>query len=261
VKFATALLKDRDGVINLDVPITGTLDDPTFRIGPIVWQVIKNIIVKAVTAPFALLGSLFAGAEEAQFVDFAPGEAALDAAATERLGALAKSLVEKPALKLDVPIGALPELDRPAIAERGYRSAVEAVITQRHARAAKKGEPVPAFDSLGTEERIEVLAVLVEQQTGAKPVLPEAAAPPEGTSREEAKALRQKAELDHLEQAARSGIAVSDLDLGKLGEARAVAVERALLAGGELEPARVFKVREGKVTDNEGKVRFQLGLE
>jgi len=68
VKFATSLLKDRNGVISLDVPVGGTLDDPTFRIGPIVWQVIKNIIVKAVTAPFALLGSLFEGAEEAQFV-------------------------------------------------------------------------------------------------------------------------------------------------------------------------------------------------
>jgi hypothetical protein len=261
VKFATALLKDRHGVINLDVPIAGTLDDPSFRIGPIVWQVIKNIIVKAVTAPFALLGSLFAGAEEAQFVDFAPGEATLDAATAERLAALAKSLVEKPELKLDVPIGVLPELDRAAIAERAYRSAIEAALTLRYAKAAKKGEPVPAFDSLDTEERIEVLTALVEQQTGARPKVPEAAAAPEGTSREETKALRQKAELEYLEQAARSRVVVSDLDLDKLGEARAAAVERALLGGGELEAARVFKVREGKVTDNGGKVRFQLGLE
>jgi uncharacterized protein involved in outer membrane biogenesis len=260
VKFATALLKDRHGVISLDVPVAGTLDDPTFRIGPIVWQVIKNIIAKAVTAPFALLGSLFAGAEEAQFVDFAPGEDSLDAATAERLGALAQSLVEKPELKLDVPIGTLPELDRPALADRAYRSALEAVLTMRYAKAAKKGEPVPAFDSLGTEERIEVLGALVQQQTGARPQVPEAAIP-EGTSREEAKALRQKAELEYLEQAARNGIAVPDIDLEKLGEARAAAVERALLAGGGLEPARVFKVREGKVTDEGGKVRFQLGLQ
>jgi hypothetical protein len=260
VKFATALLKDRQGVISLDVPVTGTLDDPTFRIGPIVWQVIKNIIVKAVTAPFALLGSLFAGAEDAQFVDFAPGEATLDAATAERLGALAKSLVEKPELKLDVPLGALATLDRPALADRAYRSAVEAVIAARHAKATQKGEPLPAFDSLEPAERIEVLTVLVEQQTGSKPKAPEAPEPPEGTSREQAKMLAQQAELEFLEQTARSGISVSDLDLDKLGEQRALGVERALLSGGELEPARVFKVREGKVTDNEGKVRFQLGL-
>ena len=107
MKFATALLKDRNGVIELDVPVTGSIDDPKFRIGPIVWQVIKNLLVKAVTAPFALLGSLFAGAEEAQFVDFAPGSATLDPASAGRLAALSKSLVEKPAIKLDVPIGAL----------------------------------------------------------------------------------------------------------------------------------------------------------
>ena len=260
VKFATALLKDRHGVINLDVPVAGTLDDPTFRIGPIVWQVIKNIIVKAVTAPFALLGSLFAGAEEAQFVDFAPGDASLDAKTAEQLGALAKSLAEKPELKLDVPLGALPALDRPALADRAYRSAVDAVMTQRYAKAAQKGEPVPAFDSLDPEERIEVLGALVQQQTGARPQVPETAVP-EGTPREEAKALRQKAELEYLEQAARAGVAVSDLDLEKLGEARAAAVERALLADSGLEPSRVFKVREGKVTDDGGKVRFQLGLE
>jgi hypothetical protein len=55
IKLATSLLKDVDGVINLDVPVNGTLDDPKFRIGPIVWQIIKNILVKVVTAPFRLL--------------------------------------------------------------------------------------------------------------------------------------------------------------------------------------------------------------
>ncbi len=106
VKFATSLLKDADGVITLDIPVSGTLDDPTLRIGPIVWQVIKNILAKAVTAPFKALGALFAGAEEAQFIDFAPGSAVLDPAAAERLGALGKSLAPKPDLRLEVPIGA-----------------------------------------------------------------------------------------------------------------------------------------------------------
>ena len=129
VKFATALLKDRNGVIELDVPVTGSIDDPKFRIGPIVWQVIKNILVKAVTAPFALLGSLFAGAEEAQFVDFAPGSATLDPASAGRLAALSKSLVEKPAIKLDVPIGALADIDGPALAARAYEQQLADAMT------------------------------------------------------------------------------------------------------------------------------------
>ena len=261
VKFATSLLKDRDGVINLDVPVAGTLDDPTFRLGPIIWQVIKNIIVKAVSAPFALLGSLFAGAEDAQFVDFAPGEAALDAATSERLGALAKSLVEKPELRLDVPIGALAELDGPALREHAYRRAVDDAVAARFAREAQRGEAVPAWDALEAGAKIEVLTGLLRQMTGAEPRLPEPAEPPDGASRAEAKALRQAAAIEFLEAAARAAVAVPETELAVLAEARAAAIERALLGSGELDPTRVFKVREGKVTTEDGKVRFELGLQ
>jgi uncharacterized protein involved in outer membrane biogenesis len=261
VKLATSLLKDRDGVIKLDVPVGGTLDDPTFRVGPIVWQVIKNIIVKAVTAPFALLGSLFAGAEEAQFVDFAPGEATLDPATAERLDALARSLAERPELKLDVPIGAVPELDRPVLAERAYQAALESTIAARKSKGAESGAVAQEFASLEPKRRIEVLTALVRQQTGAEPALPEPPEPPEGTSREEAKALRQAAALEYLEQAARSGVVVPDVEFDRLAEQRAGAIEQALLGGGALEPMRVFKVREGKVSSQDGKVRIELGLE
>jgi len=261
VKLATSLLKDRDGVIKLDVPVGGTLDDPTFRVGPIIWQVIKNILVKAVTAPFALLGSLFAGAEEAQFVDFAPGEAALDPATAERLDALAKSLAERPELKLDVPIGAVPDIDRPALTERAYQAALAAAVASRKSKDAQSDSPTPAFETLEPNQRIAVLTALVTQQTGAEPVLPEPAEPPEGTSREEAKALRQAATLEFLEQAARAGVVVQDSALEQLGEERASSVEKALLGGGALEPTRVFKVREGKVSAQDGKIRFELGLQ
>jgi hypothetical protein len=261
VKLATSLLKDRNGVIELDVPVGGTLDDPTFRVGPIVWQIIKNIIVKAVTAPFALLGSLFAGAEEAQFVDFAPGDAALDPATAERLDALAKSLAERPQLKLDVPIGAVAELDRPALEERAYEAALAAAVATSKSRDAGSAEPAPAFESLEPKRRIDALTALVRQQTGNEPVLPEPPEPPEGTSREDAKALRQAATLEYLERTARAGVVVQESELAKLGEERAQAVERALLGGGVLEPTRVFKVREGKVSAQDGKVRFELGLQ
>jgi len=261
VKLATSLLKDRNGVIELDVPVGGTLDDPTFRVGPIIWQVIKNLIVKAVTAPFALLGSLFAGAEEAQFVDFAPGEATLDAATAERLDALATSLAERPELKLDVPIGAVPDLDRPVLAERAYAAALAGAVASRGSKGDPSGAVAAEFDSLEPKQRIEVLTALVRQQTGAEPTLPEPPEPPEGTSRAEAKALRQAASLEYLEQAARAGVVVPDVELERLAEQRAGAIEQALLGGGVLEPTRVFTVREGKVSARDGKVSFELGLQ
>ncbi len=257
VKFATSLLKDRNGVIDLDVPVTGTLDDPKFRIGPIVWQIIKNIITKVVTAPFAVLGSLFAGAEEAQFVDFAPGVSELDAATAGRLNALGKSLVEKPELKLDVPIGTDNTVDGPALIERGYLAALEAAAATR----AKKGAAAPAYDSLTPEQRIEALSSYVRTQTGSEPVIPEPPPAPEDASRKEAKAARKEAAVEYLEILVHDSVTVPDTEFARLAEERAGAIERALLADTGLDPQRVFKTRDGKVSTNDGKVRFELGLE
>ena len=160
IKLATSLLKDVDGVIDLDVPVNGTLDDPKFRIGPIVWQIIKNILVKVVTAPFRLLGSLFKGAEDAQFVQFAPGDATLDPAAAEQMSALAKGLAQKPEIKLDVPIGMVEELDRPAMVDRALATEIEAatrtvmrIKPDDGNRAAGPGESrAPAADR-GADQR------------------------------------------------------------------------------------------------------------
>jgi hypothetical protein len=259
VKFATSLLKDREGVINLDLPVGGTLDDPSFRIGPIIWQVIKNIVTKVVTAPFAFLGSLFEGAEEAQFVDFAPGEATVDPVTVGRLSTLGKGLVEKSELKLDVPIGTLPEVDGPALAARAYDSALAQAVAGRF--GGKEGGAAPPFDSLEPGQKIEVLTALVTARTGVAPQVPEPPAPPEGTSRSEARALAESAALEYLGQAARSAVTVPETDFTRLGEERALAIERALLADTGLDPTRVFKVRDGKVAANEGKVRFELGLQ
>jgi len=257
VKFATSLLKDRNGVIHLDLPVGGTIDDPSFRIGPIVWQIIKNIITKAVTAPFALLGGLFAGAEEAQFIDFAPGESALDGATAERLSALGKSLVEKPELKLDVPIGAMSEIDGPALTERAYRAALEAAA----ATLAKKGAAAPAYESLTPERKIEALTALVQTQSGVAPAIPEPPPAPDGASRKEAQAAREAAAVEYLEKAVHAGVTVPEAEMARLAEDRAEAIERALLTETGLEPQRVFKRREGKISANDGKVRFELGLE
>ena len=73
IKLAVALLKDRNGVIDLNLPVGGSLDDPSFRLAPIIWKVFVNLLEKAVTAPFALLGALFGGGPDLQFIDFKPG--------------------------------------------------------------------------------------------------------------------------------------------------------------------------------------------
>ena len=103
VRLAVALLADRNGVIDLDLPVSGSLDDPQFRLAPIIFKIIGNLIVKAITAPFALLAWAFGGGgDELSQVAFAPGSAALASDAQANLDKVAKALLERPALKMTV---------------------------------------------------------------------------------------------------------------------------------------------------------------
>ncbi len=103
VKLAVALLADRNGVIDIDLPISGSLSDPQFSIGPIIIKVIVNVIVKAITAPFSLLASAFGGGgDELSHVAFAPGSARLQPDAEAGLDKVAKALADRPALRLTV---------------------------------------------------------------------------------------------------------------------------------------------------------------
>ena len=136
VRLAVALLRDRHGVIDIDLPISGSLDDPQFSVGRIVLQVLVNLITKAVTAPFSMLASMFGSDDEGfDHIDFAPGSASLDEAATTRLGALAHALTERPSLRVDVTGRAEPDADSAALEAR---------------TAAPRGAPRKALSSAST---------------------------------------------------------------------------------------------------------------
>jgi hypothetical protein len=261
VRFATALLKDGNGVIDLDIPVSGTLDDPSFRIGPIVWQVIRNLITKVVTSPFKALGALFQGAEDAQFIDFAPGEATLDATVAEKLAQLGRSLAPKTELTLEVPIGVDAELDGQALAQAQYereRAKAMGVVLGRKRDADTA--PLPVFDTLEPAQQLEVLTALYRHLAGTAPEIPEPPAPAADLPRKERKALEQQAALEWLEAEARKRVTPQPVDLERLGQARGEAIQKALLADTGLAPERVFLTREGKVGVDGDHVRFALQI-
>src|SRR5262249_26450144 len=70
VLLAVSLLKDKNGVIDVNLPVSGSLNDPQFSVGKIILKVLVNLIMKAATSPFALLGAAFGGGEELAYVDF-----------------------------------------------------------------------------------------------------------------------------------------------------------------------------------------------
>lgn len=132
VKLAVALLADRNGVIDIDLPVSGSLNDPQFRIGPIVFKLIVNLIVKAVTAPFSLLASaLGGGGDELSMVSFAPGSAVLSTEAKAGLDKVAKALEARPALKMTVVGTASLDVER----EGFKREQLQALLLAEKRRA------------------------------------------------------------------------------------------------------------------------------
>lgn len=256
IRLATSLLKDKNGVIDLNVPVTGTLDDPKFRVGPIVWQIIKNIVVKVVTAPFSFIGGLFAGAEEAQFIDFAPGSAELPAAAATNLPQLAKALVDKPELNLDIPAGVLDALDRDALAERKMQAAAATQI-------GKAGKTLPPYAEWEPKQQLDAMESLYKVQFGSKPDIPKAEAVTESAEEagwREKRAAKKSYEVDWLETQLIAKFQPTDAELAALGTARGEAVQDALLKDGTLDPTRVFLSTNAQLKAQDGKVRMELQM-
>ena len=102
VRLAVALLADRNGVIDVNLPISGSLNDPQFSIGSLIFKALGNLIVKAVTSPFALLTGGGGGQGEANEIGFDAGSATLTASAKASLDKVAKALADRPALQLTV---------------------------------------------------------------------------------------------------------------------------------------------------------------
>ncbi|HSD41702.1 MAG TPA: DUF748 domain-containing protein [Burkholderiales bacterium] len=149
VTLAVALLKDRNGVIDVNLPISGSLDDPKFSVIGIVFQVIGNLIVKAVTAPFALLGAAFGGGEELAYLEFAPGSAALDGEDVGKLKNLTKALTERPGLKLDVAGRIDPVADREGLK---HASIERKVKVEKFNDLRREGKAPPSADAVTVEK-------------------------------------------------------------------------------------------------------------
>ena len=52
LKAGLYILSDRNKKISIDLPVAGNIDDPTFKIGKIIWKTFCNLMVKIATSPF-----------------------------------------------------------------------------------------------------------------------------------------------------------------------------------------------------------------
>ena len=153
--LAVALLKDSNGRIDLDIPVTGNLNDPEFHYGPVVWKAIGSVLVKAATAPFKLLGALLPGGggdgENLEFVDFEPGLATLSESETVDLGSIAEVLAKRPQLTLLVPSAYSASTDKQALQKMRLEERVQTRLAAVSAADGKSAERI-ALELIYVEE-------------------------------------------------------------------------------------------------------------
>jgi outer membrane protein OmpA-like peptidoglycan-associated protein len=168
VKLAVALLADRNGVIDLDLPISGSLNDPQFKLGPVIWKVITNLVTKALTAPFSLLANAFGGGDTSELssVAYAPGSAVLSDTARAGLDKVAKALTDRPALKMTVIGTAHLETEREAL-KREKLSGL--LLSEKRRAVAAKGQDAATVNGFTAEEMPVLLRAVYRRADITKP--------------------------------------------------------------------------------------------
>ena len=229
IRLAVALLKDTEGRISIELPVSGDLNNPQFSVMPIVWQTLRNLVLRAAQAPFKLLGGLVAGggAEDLGNVSFAPGSSDLTPDVQTSLDKLASALKERPELRLEIEGTAAQSSDGPLIAqqrlEREYQATWYKILQRR-------GDKVPANASLLVVDDSDKPAMLEGIYRTRLKQQPPAEWQDLGRDERSAK----------LREAVIKSWAESAVLLRNLGQERASSIKDYLVDKGQLEDDRVY---------------------
>jgi uncharacterized protein involved in outer membrane biogenesis len=242
VRLAVALLKNARGEIDINLPVSGTLDDPEFSVFGLVLRAFAGLIGKAITAPFALLGR-----EELSQMDFAPGSFAIGTEQTEKLRVLAKTLEERPALKLDITGLANADRDTEDLRRSKLREMVRA--EKRKSTGGGRSAANPGTDDMSDEEYAALLDDVYGDAKIKKP--------------RNFLGMSKNLPVDEMEKLLLENITVEAEDVVALAHRREAAVLRWLTNDGKIAAERLFQraPTEAEVKDGARKgdgVRFSL---
>ncbi len=244
VQLAVSLLKNSRGEIDLRLPVSGTLDDPEFSVFGLVVKMLFNLIGKAITSPFALLGSALGGGEELSQLELAPGVARAGEAQQDKLKTLAQALIDRPALKLDITGRADPATDLDGLRQVALDNAVRA---QKLKAMIARGQDAPSLEDIevGADEYPALLEKAYKAADFKKP--------------RNFIGLTKSIPVADMEALMRANVKAGDAELRLLAQQRAQAVREWLVGEGAVPGERVF-VLEPKVeaASEGGQVQFSL---
>lgn len=247
VPLLVGLLKDRKGLIEVDLPIRGNLDDPDFKYGKVLLSTLLNLLGKVVASPFTLLGKLAPGGgsgEDLQFIEFQPGSASLTPEDMKKFETLEQALEERAGLRLEIKGTTDSTLDGAALRKRKL---LDRLATKKRREG---GKPVAPEDITAEEEQRFVEELFAEWQ--AKQV-DAGAKTPEGADAKPPTA-------EEMKQRVLAEIPITDLELESLARDRGEAVRNRLLESGKLTNERVFMLEVGSAEPGHELVRTQLTL-
>jgi hypothetical protein len=245
--LAVALLKDANGVIDVDLPVEGDINDPQFSYGGVIWKAVVNLITGIVTAPFRLLGNLVgAGSDDFDAILFEPGRADVAPPEREKLVKLAAALVQRPDLGVEVPGVVWPEQDGAALAAATVSDQVEAEL----------GMPI---EQAGADDRLAALERLYEAGDRQPPLqaLRTAHSTPDDSG---SAVLETVAYAGAVRAALEDGVIVGGDELDALARARAQAVAGLLLEQEGLGAGRVVETGPVQATAEADLDRIELRL-
>jgi uncharacterized protein involved in outer membrane biogenesis len=229
LRLAIALLKDSQGRIAIELPVSGDLNSPQFSVMPIVWQTLRNLMVRAAQAPFKFIGGLVSGggSEDLSTVSFRPGSDELGTEAQAALMKLAAALKERPTLRLEIEGTSVQASDGPLIAqqrlEREYQNTY-------YKMAQRRGDKVPATAAemqVPEDDKPAMLEAIYRTRLKGQPPV-------------EWQQLETKARVDKLREAVLKSWASNNALLRQLGQARAGSIKDFLVDKGQLADERVY---------------------
>ncbi|MGE8409211.1 MAG: DUF748 domain-containing protein [Pseudomonas sp.] len=231
IRLAIALLKDTEGKISIELPVSGDLNNPQFSVMPIVWQTLRNLVLRAAQAPFKFIGGLISGggAEDLGNVAFSAGSSDLSSDAMAALDKLGAALKERPALRLEIEGTSAQSSDGPLIAqqrlEREYQSTYYKMLQRR-------GDKVPAQASMlqvPEDDKPAMLEGIYRTRLKQQPPA-------------QWEQLDRKQRVDQMREAVLKSWAESNVLLRQLGQARASSIKDYLVDKGQLADERVYFV-------------------
>jgi uncharacterized protein involved in outer membrane biogenesis len=267
VKLAIALLKDRHGNIDIDLPVRGDLNDPEFHYGELLLNVLVNLMTKIVTSPFAALGSLLGGdGEDFSFMEFEGGSSKIPLVQLEKLRSLATALMERPALQLEITGGYHSEVDRAGLVEAALMSQLrQAKILE----LKKAGLPInfEQEELVLREEETQQLIRQIYIKRYPDQVFLESQGDPGANSQDDSETQgeetrpKQEIPIQAMKHRLLEDIEVIEAQLRLLAQDRGKVIKAFLIEEGKVPPENIFllDVEEQKESDS-NQVRSQLAL-